>query len=139
MTTAEIGPTQFQIVRDYLDARDKSERAAALAKKRKERLDAAEAKVLDLYQAEGVGNVRVDDRLVSIRRTLQASPKAGMEDDLVGALCFHGYGDLVRERVMSSTLAAWVRERDRDEDPIPDDIAQYLNIAEMFGLSVRRS
>lgn len=136
--TEEPEPKQFQVVRDYLDARDKSERAAALAKRRKERFEEAERKVLDLFQAEGVPSVRIGRRLVSLTRTLWASARKDQTDDLIAAMRAHGYDDLVSERVLAQTLSAWVRERDEDDEPIPEDILQHLNVAEKFGLSLTK-
>lgn len=130
---------QVDVVAKYLRARDAADRAKKLNDARKAKLEAAEAEVLKLYEAEGISGVRVNGRLVSLTRTLRASPRAGQEEALIAAMHAHGLDDIVRERIMPSTLAAWVRERDRDDEPLPEDIAELLNVAEMFGLSVRKS
>jgi hypothetical protein len=130
---------QVDVVAKYLAARDASEKWAKVAKDAKETLEQCEGEVLKLYEAEGISGVKVNGRLVSLTRTIRASARAGQEDALIAAMHAHGLDDIVRERIMPSTLAAWVRERDRDDEPLPEDIAELLNVAEMFGLSVRKS
>lgn len=129
---------QITLVAAYLDARDRKEQLAADAKAATKLADEAEQRVLDFYANHGVQSVRTNGRLVSLTRTLRARPKAGAEDDLIVGLHEEGYDDLVRERVSTSTLSAWVRERDEAGEPVPEGVMQYLEVAEMFGLSVRK-
>ncbi len=129
---------QFQVVRDYLDARDKSERSAALAARRKKRLEIAERAVLDLFQAEGVPSVRVGNRLVWLRRTVWASARAGQTERLAEAMRAHGHGDLVGVKVLAQTLSAWVRECEDADEPIPPAILQHINVAEKFSLGLTK-
>lgn len=141
MTTTDTDlarESDVAVVRSYQAARDEVDRLNQQLGEATKALAKAEQRVLDLYTNEGIQSVRVDGRLVSLTRTLWASPKAGSEDALVGALIADGHEELVRTRVMSQTLSAWVRERDREEEVIPDAILQHLNVAEKFGLSMRK-
>lgn len=125
-------------VRDYLAARDEVDQVDAVLREAKKRRDAAEARVLALYEQHGCASVRVDGRLVSLTKKLYARTKPGEEPALLAALDDAGHADVISHKVNPSTLSALVREHQKEGDPLPEAIMQHVEVTELFGLQQRK-
>lgn len=87
-------------------------------KKERERVH---EKVLGSFEADGVQNVRIDDRTWYLRRDVWARPKTGQSDRMVALLkADDETAALVSDSVNASKLSAYVREQiaKHDDDQI---------------------
>lgn len=126
-------------VREWLRLRRDVELQEAVLKESKRLRDDAERDALAAFEAEGCQSVRLDDgTLVSLKRTIRASVRAGRGDDAVAALYSLGLDDLVGSTIHAQTLSAYVREQEQAGQPLPQELGDLINVAEMFSLSARR-
>lgn len=121
----------------------KKERDAAEAKlaKVKAQIDEQEPAVLEWFQSNGIGSIKVDGITVHIRRELWASVGENGVDFLRDALDAAGIDSstVIAERANTQTLSAVIREFEHDERPIPNSLAQAVKISEKFKLGFRAS
>ena len=55
------------------------------------------------------------------------------------ALRRHGLDYMVKDNVNGNTLSSWVRERDREENAIPPELAEVLRITRRLRVKVKKS
>jgi hypothetical protein len=91
-------------------------------------------RILDLMGQDGVTSVKVGGRTVHMRRTIW--PKIETDrDDVMRALEMAGWGDIVKPNYNANTLAAMIRELDRDDEDMPimpPEFNGVLSVAEKF-------
>ncbi len=68
-----------------------------------------------------------------------ASPAKGQQETLYGWLRTNGYADLVRETVYAQSLAAFVKELLEEDDGLPEDLANLVNVYEKTSVNIRNS
>lgn len=124
----------LDLVRNWLKAKDRVEKAEDRVKGLKAERNALELDVIAEYEREGIQNLKIGTRTVYLHRSLRARPKAGEREDLVAALMAEGLGDLVKEDVNTNTLAAYVRERENEGDELPTAVAAHIAVEEMFSI-----
>lgn len=98
-----------------------------------------EKAALDWMVENGMQSVRVDGMTLYVNRQLWAGPTDGDYHAACEALKSAGLGDLVQERFNVQTLSSWVRERDKDGEPLPAAFAGRIEVAEVFRLGARRA
>ena len=136
-------------LREFVERAKKIKELEAEAKKLKRQNDAIEELLIEGMVESGVTDLGVGDRKVFIRSQLWASaPDA--RDPVTGAVCgkdwaraLHaiesaGYGSMKETRVNSQRLSALVRELDKSDDGIPEELASNLKISEVTKLIVRK-
>lgn len=70
---------------------------------------------------------------------LFASPAADRKDDMIIALKYNGYGDIVTETVNTNTLASFVKEQKAlNADEVPAWLADVVNIHEKVSVGIRK-
>ena len=70
---------------------------------------------------------------------LFASPAAGRKDDMIIALKYNGYGDIVTETVNANALASFVKEQKTlNADEVPAWLADVVNIHEKVSVGIRK-
>jgi hypothetical protein len=73
-----------------------------------------------------------------LHRQVWASPAEGKDrKDVAAALVSIGMGELVNPNYNSNTLSAWVRERVKAEEAIPEGLVDVLNITERIEVNAR--
>lgn len=109
------------------------------AELKQERL-ALEQIILAEFEQQGVQSMRVDGRTVSLVRTVyaRANPETGGLEALAQALRENGLGDLVKDSVNANSLAAYVRELEKLEIPIPDTISPHVIVTPVFNARVKK-
>jgi len=68
-----------------------------------------------------------------------ASPQAGQQEALYDWLRKNGYGDLVRETVYAQSLSAFVKELLGEEDELPKELGEIVNVYEKTGVGIRKA
>ena len=107
-------------------------------KKTRTELVSLEAQALEYLGEEGITSLRINGSTVY----LSTSTYASLNDDkaaAMNALKAAGVGDLVRESVNASSLAAWARELRETEEGIPAVLEPHVKVSEVTKLRMRSS
>ena len=107
-------------------------------KRVKQELVSLEAQALEYLGEEGITSLRINGSTVY----LSTSTYASLTEDKQAAMNFlkrAGVGDLVKESVNASSLAAWVRELRETEEGIPAALEQHIKVSEVTKLRMRSS
>lgn len=67
-----------------------------------------------------------------------ASPKGGQREAMHNWLKENGFADLIKETVHSSTLSSFAKEYIDENDELPEDLAEVLNVYDKISVGVRR-
>jgi len=126
-------------IRRWLDLRDRVKAAEADLSELKHERDRAEQDALMIFAREGVDSVRLDAHTVTLTRTLHASVRAHDRPEVIRVLDQLGMSDLAPRGIHAATLSAYVRELDRDDEALPEELTDVVQVAELFGLSAVRS
>jgi len=137
----ELSPTPtipaqgMDIVREWADGeimkRNLEEQLRTLKKEQEER----EETVLEYLAQEGITRISIGAGTVHHESKLWASLTGDIDNAHI-ALKKAGLGDMVRERVNTHTLSAWVREV--GEDDIPHSIEPYIKVTRRHHARLRR-
>lgn len=135
MTTANANPT-IETARRYAQLNASKRKLEKDLKDIKDAMDALEETLKDAFARDGIQNMNVDGKVVYLSRTVFASLQ-GTPGDAIVALRIAGLGDLVKTSVNSQTLSSWARELASQEQPIPETVAPYIKLSEVFRVGVR--
>lgn len=91
-------------------------------------------RILERWADEGVDSVRVDGRTVAVRRSVYA--RVLDRARLVPALRAAGLEDLLTAN--TTTLSAWIREREDHGEPLPTAFDEVIGTFERFSLVTRK-
>lgn len=72
---------------------------------------------------------------------LFASPKAGMNDDMIAAFKEHGFGDIVKETINANTLASFCKEKiaeSGDAETLPQWLSEVVQTHEKVTVGIRK-
>jgi len=94
--------------------------------------------LLTEFEEAGMSSARVDDITVYTHRQLWARPKEGNMETACKILKQVGLGEVVKESFNMNTLSAYVREKDRSGEKLPEGFENGINIEERFSLRSRR-
>lgn len=97
--------------------------------------------ILAEFEEQGVQNMRVDGRTVSLVRTIyaRANTETGGTEALAQVLRENGLADLVKDSVNANTLASYVRELEKLEIPMPEAIANHVIVTPVFSARVKKA
>lgn len=98
-----------------------------------------ERRVIAYFEQNGMQSTRVNGMMISLNRRLWAHAKDGDYPAACQALRDAGLGEFVQPRFNVQTLSSWVREQDRDGEPLPPAFEGRIEVAEVFRLGVTRS
>lgn len=130
--TSAVGMlTQWAQLRHHYEA------ASATAKAIKAEMDRLAPDVIVAMATDGVSKLTfADGSTVYTSTTIRAS--AVDHDRLAIALADAGVGEgLVKTQVNSTSLAAWVREMVKNEQTIPEGVAEWIKVTEIPELRMR--
>ena len=107
-------------------------------KKTRTELVSLEAQALEYLGEEGITSLRINGSTVYLSTSTYASLSEN-KAAAMAALKQAGVGDLVRETVNASSLAAWARELRETEEGIPAALEPHVKISEVTKLRMRSS
>lgn len=133
-------PLDLDKVKRYRDLREAQKRSKAESEGLREEADRLEQELLEDFVEEGVQNVRVDGSTVFLHRQIWAGKEEGVETPaVVSALKTAGLGHLVGENYNGQTLAAYLRDLDRNEEPMPAELVGVIKPVEVFQIRQQRA
>ncbi|HVJ95348.1 MAG TPA: hypothetical protein VNC41_00795 [Acidimicrobiia bacterium] len=126
-------------IRNWLHAKNEVGRMETELAEAKREVEELHRKALDVFEREGVASIRLDGRTISLRRELHASVRTNDRPLVIAALDNLGLSDLAPRGVNARTLSAYVRERAREGEGLPSELAEVVQVAELFKLSSVKS
>jgi hypothetical protein len=111
-----------------------------------------EPQIMERFENAGMQSMKSKQgTVIYIRRDLWAGAKEGAEVLLLEALKSVGLGDMVKEKVNTQTLSAYIREQEKDQfganvsakpeeiiGVLPEGLREAVNITEKFSLRTRK-
>lgn len=70
---------------------------------------------------------------------IHASVKAGCKPHVIDWLKSSEYSDMVKEDVNARTLEAWAKEYIDQNDDLPNEVSDYINMFEKQTISIRKA
>lgn len=125
----------------YIDlANEKAELEAKLASVKK-KLEDAEQEVLTFFEETGMERISAGGRTIYIRRELNAAKADdSVTPEQIGeALAAAGLDIYYPHRVNWQSLSAFLREREKEGQGIPAELASVVRLSERFKIGSRTS
>ena len=105
----------------------------------KEQANELQTELLAEFGNDGIQKLTVDGSTVFLHRQVWVSTKEGKMGEAVKALQDNGLGHFVKESFSTQTLSAHYRELEREEEQLPAELADCVNVVETYSVRVRRS
>lgn len=121
----------------YLDLHARKRALEAEMKEVNAEMEALQASVLERWMDEGVTSVKVNGSTLYVRRSVYATVIDGDYARATRALKEAGLEYLLRANTTS--LSAWVREREENGEPLPPSFEGAIGRFERYQLGTRKS
>lgn len=128
METETQNDPQLKLAREFADLTTEKRNLNKRLDDVKSQLAEAEAKLIEILEAQGLEQVRYDDiGLITIKEPkVYASIVMGQEEILFENLRSLGREDLVKLTVNSISLASFIKEQLKEGKPAPEGSTYYL-------------
>ena len=128
------------VTEEYAIQMDERNRLEAELSAVKKRLADLEPDVLKWFEAQGLSSAKLSDgRTIYLRRELWAGRADGVDnEEACSALIASGLTDLVEPHYNVNTLSAYLRELDKNGDPLPPPMQGKIIVREVFKVGSRR-
>ncbi len=103
-----------------------------------EQIDKTKEKLTQEMINQETPNINRRGKILYLNTRTFASPVEGQRETLYAALKEIGEGDMVKETVNANTLSSWAKSL-LEEDNMPDNIKELLNIYEKTTVNLRNS
>lgn len=130
----------IRTIRRYCELENERSKLDDALKAVKAKLDELEPAVLDYFQRQGLDRVSLDGRTLYLRRDVYAGRAEGVDSEAAcAALEAAGFGEFVKRGVVTQSLSAFLREREKDGEPaVPPSLAGIIVANEVFRVGSRR-
>jgi hypothetical protein len=130
MDTAKVA--EYARLRRIQKARTEEAQAA------KEQADAMMDELIEAFVADAVPSLPIDGTTVYLETRIVAGKRPDVEPERFhDALRACGLGDFVKPTVAANTLAAYARELDENDQPLPEPLRDVLNVHHITTLKTR--
>jgi predicted nuclease with TOPRIM domain len=146
-----MAATTADLVNEFIELDEQRKGKEGEVEKIKERMAELEPEIMKRFENAGMQSMKSKmGRTIYIRRELWASAAEGAEVLLLETLKAIGLGDMVKEKINTQTLSAYVREVEKDSfngqavDPVelikvlPDQLQPALKVTQKFSLRTRK-
>ena len=146
-----MAATTADLVNEFIELDEQRKGKEGEVEKIKERMAELEPEIMKRFENAGMQSMKSKQgSTIYIRRELWSSAAEGSEVLLLEVLKSIGMGDLVKEKVNTQTLSAYVREIEKDAfngmvaDPadiikvLPEQLQPVLKVTQKFSLRTRR-
>ena len=134
ITLQDLTNRMIELHREKLDLKTRSENNSAEIK-------LLEPVIATQFAAQQIQQQKnMTGELVYLQRDLWTSlvqDETGSVEEAHQALRDHGLAWLVKDNVNGQTLSAWVREQEKQETEIPEDLLPFLKISKAYKVKVR--
>ena len=146
-----MAATTADLVNQFIELDDKRKRLEGDVDAIKEELKVLEPQIMDRFENAGMQSMRSKSGVtLYIRREVWAGAAEGAEVLLLETLKSCGLGDMVKEKVNTQTLSAYVREVEKDTfngasvtpeklvQALPPALQTAVAVTERFSLRTRK-
>lgn len=127
-------------LRDYVRLRRREAELKAQMESIKKEADDLQHELLEQFGQDGVSSMTVDGMTVYLHRQLWAGAVEGVpKDTVVEVLKSVGLGHFVTESFNVQTLSSYVRDLEREEEELPEELADVIAVREVYGIRTRRA
>ena len=147
-----MAATTADLVNEYIELDDQRKGKEGEVEKIKERMTELEPQIMERFENAGMQSMKSKQgTVIYIRRDLWSGAKEGAEVLLLESLKAVGLGDMVREKVNTATLSAYVREQEKEQfgsnvtaspdeilGVLPEALRGVIAITERFSLRTKR-
>lgn len=131
--------TVFELIDRYKDALDHKEALAEKTKENNKLIEEIRDQLATAMISEEVTKVSRGGYSYSVCEKTKYSKKGGMEEELFDVLRSNGLGDIIVPTVAPQTLQAAVKNLvAENDDELPEDFAEVLNVYSYFDVSKRK-
>ena len=138
----EQGQGGMNLIRTYLELRRQHQETDRTLKTLASKMADIEEDIINYLENQDLDRVVMRGLSVSIARDISTS----VQPDLEGSMdAFHqdmrqaGLDHMIKESIHPQTLRAWIREQNRQEKDIPQNVARHLNIKDTAKISVKKA
>lgn len=147
-----MAATTADLVNEFIELDEQRKGKEGEIDKIKERMTELEPLIMERFENAGMQSMKsTQGTVIYVRRDLWAGAKEGAEVLLLEALKAVGLGDMVKEKVNTQTLSAYVREQEKEQfganvsakpeqiiEVLPEGLRNAVNITEKFSLRTRK-
>nr|PZN59300.1 MAG: hypothetical protein DIU58_18110 [Sphaerobacter thermophilus] len=135
----QAAATVFELADRLLELRDRKAELEELLKEVNAEIERTNQQLVEAMVAEELQSFVRGDKLFYLRTETYVSPAAERKPELIEWLKANGLGDIVQETVHPRTLSAAVKEMLEEDDELPPDLAELVNVFEKTTVSLRRA
>lgn len=131
--------TVFELADRLLDLRERKEQLSEQLKAVNAEIEEVDRQLSELMLAEEIQSFVRSGRMFYLKTETYASAVSDRKAELIEWLKEHGLGDIVQETVHPRTLSATVKEMLEEDDELPEELSELVNIFEKTTVGLRRA
>ena len=131
--------TVFELADRLLDLRERKEKLSEQLKAVNAEIEEVDRQLSELMLAEEIQSFVRNGRMFYLKTETYASAVSDRKPELSEWLKANGLGDIVQETVHPRTLSATVKELLEDEDELPGELAELVNVFEKTTGGLRKA
>lgn len=131
--------TVFELADRLLDLRERKEQLSEQLKAVNAEIEEVDRQLAELMLAEEIQNFVRSGRMFYLKTETYASAVSDRKAELIEWLKANGLGDIVQETVHPRTLSATVKEMLEEDDELPEELSELVNIFEKTTVGLRRA
>jgi len=147
-----MAATTADLVNEFIELDEQRKGKEGEIDKLKERMAELEPQIMERFENAGMQSMKSKHgTVIYVRRDLWAGAKEGADVLLLESLKSVGLGDMVKEKVNTQTLSAYIREQEKEHfgqnisakpneiiDVLPEPLRAAVAITEKFSLRTRK-
>ena len=147
-----MAATTADLVNEFIELDEQRKGKDSEIDKIKERMAELEPQIMERFENAGMQSMKsTQGTVIYVRRDLWSGAKEGADVLLLEALKSVGLGDMVKEKVNTQTLSAYVREQEKEQfgqnvsakpeeiiGVLPEPLRNAIAITERFSLRTRK-
>lgn len=127
-------------VRQYVKLRRRQRELESEAESIKEEADKLQEALLEAFASDSIDNVTADGHVVYLHRQLWAALEPGAtKEDVIAGLRASGEEHFVYETYNHQTISAWLREKEDNDEELPESLQGVLTGVEKYSIRVRKA
>ena len=131
-------PKMFELADRLKELKDQKKEAERIVKEINAEIEQVNEELSQIMVAEEMQNFSRAGSLFYLSTKTFASPVKGQHEELYNWLKQNGYGDLVKETVHHQSLTAFIKEMLEEEEELPEDLQDKVNVHEKTIVGVRK-
>ena len=123
--------TVFELADRLLDLRERKEKLSEQLKALNAEIEEVDRPLSGLMLAEEIQSFVRSGRMFYLKTETYVSAATDRKAELIEWLRANGFGDIVQETVHPRTLSATVKEMLEEDDELPEELSELVNVFEI--------